>query len=155
MTVRDELLLVSLPTCTVLLVLAFVEAMTRQRLLFASLASSAFLIYLDPEHQTNQVKTLIFAQSSAALIGFGAHGLFGAGYPAAALAMVATIALLVTTDFVHPPAVATSLGFAFRPTDEKSLALFGVALGMVAVLVAMERASLWLIRRQRRRRSSS
>jgi hypothetical protein len=37
-----------LPTLMVLSVLGLVETLGRQRLLFASLASSAFLIYLDP-----------------------------------------------------------------------------------------------------------
>jgi hypothetical protein len=37
-----------LPTLMVLSVLGLVETLSRQRLLFASLASSAFLIYLDP-----------------------------------------------------------------------------------------------------------
>jgi hypothetical protein len=54
---RGELALVALPTVTVLVVLALVEALARQRLLFASLASSAFLIYLDPTHPTNRVRT--------------------------------------------------------------------------------------------------
>lgn len=43
---KGELLLAAMPTLTVLLVLALVEALSNQRLLFASLASSAFLIYL-------------------------------------------------------------------------------------------------------------
>ena len=55
---RSELLLVLLPTGTVLLVLGLVEAFSRQRLLFASLAASAFLIYLEPQHGTNSVRTL-------------------------------------------------------------------------------------------------
>jgi hypothetical protein len=45
LTLRDELILALLPTLVVLGVLAFVEVLSRQRLLFASLASSAFLIY--------------------------------------------------------------------------------------------------------------
>ena len=49
---REELLLAVLPTATVLLTLAVVEKLGRQHLLCAALASSAFLIYLDPEHET-------------------------------------------------------------------------------------------------------
>lgn len=52
-TLKDELILALLPTLVVLGVLAFVEVLSRQGLLFASLASSAFLIYLDPQHNTN------------------------------------------------------------------------------------------------------
>ncbi|MEC4818085.1 MAG: hypothetical protein SAK29_33165 [Scytonema sp. PMC 1069.18] len=50
--------------------LAFVEVLSRQRLLFASLASSAFLIYLDPQHGSNTVRTLVLSQMMAASIGF-------------------------------------------------------------------------------------
>lgn len=55
--IMDELLLVLMPTVTVLLVMALVEALSNQRLLFASPASSAFLIYLDPEHRANSICT--------------------------------------------------------------------------------------------------
>ena len=48
LTLKGELALATAPTVTVLVVLALVEVLSRQRLLFASLASSAFLIYLDP-----------------------------------------------------------------------------------------------------------
>ncbi len=47
---KGEFVLALLPTLTVLAVLGFVETVSHQRLLFTSLASSAFLIYLDPEH---------------------------------------------------------------------------------------------------------
>lgn len=50
---RKELLLASLPTAAVLAVFGLIERFTHQRLLFASLGASAFLIYLDPEHTTN------------------------------------------------------------------------------------------------------
>ncbi|MBV8886644.1 MAG: hypothetical protein JO235_21975, partial [Chroococcidiopsidaceae cyanobacterium CP_BM_RX_35] len=49
---KGELVLAAAPTLTVLGVLALVEVLSRQRRLFASLAASAFLIYLDPQHGT-------------------------------------------------------------------------------------------------------
>ena len=58
---RQELALALLPTTVVLLMLYGVEVFSRQRLLFASLASSAFLIYIDPEHPMNGVRTLVLA----------------------------------------------------------------------------------------------
>jgi len=64
-----ELALAVGPTLTVLCVLGLVEALSRQRLLFASLASSAFLIYLDPQHGTNRVRTLVLSQMPAAGVG--------------------------------------------------------------------------------------
>lgn len=111
---RHELLLVLLPTIIVLAVVALVERFSQQRLLFASLASSAFLIYLDPLHGTNSTRTLLIAQLGAAAAGFLAFMVLGAGYWAAAAAIIATIALMIVCDAVHPPAVATALSFAFR-----------------------------------------
>jgi len=67
LSTRGELALAVLPTGTILLVMAFIEVLSTQRLLFASLASSAFLIYLDPHHASNGVRTLVLAQVSAAL----------------------------------------------------------------------------------------
>src|SRR4028119_2372998 len=77
---KGEFVLALLPTATVLVMLSLVEAFSRQRLLFASLASSAFLIYLDPQHGTNSVRTLVISQMTAAVIGFLTHLAFGPGY---------------------------------------------------------------------------
>lgn len=140
--VGGELTLALLPTATMLAVFFFVEVFSRQQLLFASLASSAFLIYLDPRHATNRVRTLVVAQGGGALLGFLAHSALGGGYAAVALAMVATIVLMIVADAVHPPAVSTSLGFAFRTGPESNLALFGAALFLVAVLIVLARLSL-------------
>jgi uncharacterized membrane protein len=65
--------------------------------------------------------------------------------------MVATIVLMILLDVVHPPAVATALSFAFRAGDEHSLVLFALAVGIIAVLVALEQATLWLLSRRKRR----
>ena len=144
---RGELALAALPTATVLVVLAFVEALARQRLLFASLASSAFLIYLDPAHPSNRVRTLLVAQGAAAVLGWALLAALGPHYPAAALAMVATIALMVAADAVHPPAVSTALSFALGAGTARPVALFGLALGATAVLVGLQRAATRLLAR--------
>jgi CBS-domain-containing membrane protein len=128
-----------------LLVLGFVEVLSRQRLLFASLASSAFLIYLDPQHGTNSVRTLVLAHVGAALLGFSAYWLLGPGYLAGGSAMVLTIALMILLDAVHPPAVSTSLSFALRAGEESNLVIFGLAVGILAVLVVLEQGALWLL----------
>src|SRR6476659_1016402 len=47
LNLKGELLLALAPTVTVLGVLGLVEVLSQQRLLFASLSASAFLIYLD------------------------------------------------------------------------------------------------------------
>lgn len=152
LSLRHELVLATLPTVIVLLVLLFVEMLSQQRLLFASLASSAFLIYLDPEHGTNRIRTLVLAQSMAAGLGFLTHYLLGAGYVAGGAAMVATIFLMIVLDAVHPPAVSTSLAFAFRAGDESNLAIFAMALGITASLVAVQRSAVWMMARMQRRR---
>jgi len=149
---RHELMLAFLPTMIVLLVLLFVEMLSQQRLLFASLASSAFLIYLDPEHGTNRIRTLVLSQSLAAALGFAAYYLLGAGYVAGGAAMVATIFLMIVLDAVHPPAVSTSLAFAFRAGDESNVAIFAMALAITASLVAVQRSAMWTMARMQRRR---
>lgn len=145
LNLKDELLLATAPTLTVLGVLALVEVLSRQRLLFASLAASAFLIYLDPQHRTNTVRTLVLAQMMAATIGLITHLLLGSGYLSGGIAMVVTIVLMILLDAVHPPAVPTSLSFALRAGNENNLVLFGLAVGITAVLVVVERFALWLL----------
>jgi CBS-domain-containing membrane protein len=144
---KGELLLAMLPTATMLLVLLFVELLTEQRLLFASLASSAFLIYLDPQHGMNSVRTLVISQMSAALVGLGLYLLLGPGYDSAGVAMVLIILMMILLDAVHPPAVATALSFALRAGNVANLALFGMALAATALLVVLERATLWILAR--------
>jgi CBS-domain-containing membrane protein len=148
--IKGELLLATAPTAVVLGVLALVEALSRQRLLFASLAASAFLIYLDPQHGTNSVRTLVSAQLMAAVIGWLTFISFGSGYIAAGSAMILTIVLMIVLDIMHPPAVATSLSFALKAGNENNLVLFGLAVGITAVLVGLERFALWLLARQAR-----
>ncbi|MDP9375759.1 MAG: HPP family protein [Chloroflexota bacterium] len=144
---KGEFALAVLPTLTVLGVLALLETFSRQRLLFASLASSAFLIYLDPLHGMNTVRTLIVSHTLAALAGLLAYWPFGHGYLAGAVAMVATIALMILLDVVHPPAISTALTFAFRAESEDTLILFALALGIIAILVSSQRMAVWLLAR--------
>lgn len=142
---RGELALALLPTIVILAVLGFVEVLTEQRLLFASLASSAFLIYLDPGHGTNSVRTLVISHLLAAGLGYAAYIAIGSQYLSAGAAMVATIVLMILLDAVHPPAVATSLGFALRAENQSNLVLFALAVGVMAVLVVLQRAAVWLL----------
>lgn len=148
----EELVLALLPTGTVLLVLLVVEALAEQRLLFASLASSAFLIYADPGHAVNRVRTLLLAHGSAATIGVAVDLLLGTGYGPAALGMTATILLTLALRAVHPPAISTALTFAFRPGDADKWAIFMAALAIVAVLVVLQPLTARLLARTVRRR---
>ena len=147
LTLKTEFALALLPTLVVLAVFSLVELLSRQRLLFASLASSAFLIYLDPQHGTNRVRTLVLSQMLAASIGFGAFLVAGREHPylAGGTAMVATITVMILLDAVHPPAVSTSLAFAFRAGDESSLLIFGLAVAVTALLVGLQRAAVWTL----------
>ena len=139
---RQEFALATLPTITILAIFGLVEVLSNQRLLFASLASSAFLIYLDPQHGTNATRTLVTAQMLAALAGWATFEAFGPGYAAAGAALVVTIVLMISLDAMHPPAVATALSFAFRSGDTSNLLLFGLAVGITALLVILEQAML-------------
>jgi CBS-domain-containing membrane protein len=144
-----ELALDALPTATVLGVLALVEALTAQRLLFASLASSAFLIYLDPEHGTNRVRALVFSQALAAGLGWLAFVSLGAGCAGAALALVGTILGMILLDVVHPPAVATAMSFALRAEEASNMVLFALALAITVLLIALQHAAVWVLLRFR------
>lgn len=145
---QREMLLALLPTLTVLGLLWLVKALSNQQLLFASLASSCFLIYLDPGHPANSARTLVISQLGAALLGYGFHAWLGPGYGSAALALLSSIGLMIATSTMHPPAVATALNFAFRAgTGEGNLALFGLAVGLVLVLLAVQRGSAYLVGR--------
>ncbi len=144
---RGELALALLPTGTILIVLFLLEALSRQRLLFGSLASSAFLIYLDPTHGTNTVRTLTMSHLMSMTTGLLAYWIFGHGYTAAGTELVLSIFLMILLDVVHPPAVGTSLVFAFRAGAETDITLFLLALGVTAALVILQRFSLWLLGR--------
>lgn len=139
---RGDLALALLPTLVVLGVFGFVEVVSRQRLLFAPLASSAFLIYLDPLHATNTARTLTISHLLAAAVGLLTYLLLGHGYAAGGSAMVLTILLMVLLDVVHPPAVSTSLSFALRAGSERDVVLFALAVGVTASLVVMQRLAL-------------
>ncbi len=150
--IKHEFILALLPTATILGVLFMVEILAEQRLLFASLASSAFLIYLDPQHGTNAVRTLVLSQLTAALIGLLTFMTLGSGYLSGAVSMIVTIVFMIVTDTVHPPAVATSLSFALRAGDVSNIVLFAAAVAITAALVIMERMALHMLAYYNRRR---
>ena len=131
-----------------LLLLFLLKLLSSQQLLFASLASSCFLIYLDPGHPANSARTLAVSQLGAAVLGYGCHAWLGPGYASAALALAGIISMMLLTNTMHPPAVGTALNFAFRAgTGEGSLWLFGLAVGLVLVLLVVQRASAWVFGR--------
>ena len=147
---REELVLALMPATIILIVFGVVQAWSKQELLFASLASSAFLIYLDPKHATNSARTLVISQILSALIGFSMFYLFGPGYLSAASSMIVAIIAMVTLDAVHPPAVSTALAFGFRQTNENNLTLFVLSVFLIVLLVGLQRVSMWLLARASR-----
>jgi CBS-domain-containing membrane protein len=144
-SLRDNLSLALMPTITVLIVFAVVEEWSHRRLLFASLASSAFLIYLDPKHETNSGRTLVFAQGLAALVGFAAHALLGSSFWAAGGAMVVIIFAMIFARAMHPPAVSTALSFALGAGSGRGLLVFAVCVGLIIVLVFVQRTVVRLL----------
>ena len=137
---RRELLFALMPTLVVLGALILINRLSRQQILFSSLASGAFFIYLDPRHRMNRIKTLIIAHSAGAVSGFILYSLLGPGYLSGGAAMTATILLMIAFHRLHPPAVGTSLIFAFRVRAESDAMLFLLALIVIALLVLLELA---------------
>jgi cation transport ATPase len=135
LSLKDELLLALMPTGIIRFVLAFVEVPTAQRPLFASLASSAILINVVPQHGANGMRALVLGHTVAALAGFAAYVVLGPECLAAGAAMVLTIGPIILLDAVHSPAVAASLAFAFRTGDVSNLVLFLLAACVVTLLL--------------------
>ncbi len=142
---KTEIALAVLPTVIIITVLIFLEAFSKQQLLFSSLASSAFLIYVDPKHPVNSVRTLVIAQMSAAVIGYFVYILLGPGYSTAAVSMLIAITVMILTNSMHPPAVSSALIFAFYYTKPNTLLLFLVAVILLVILIALQKISIWLI----------
>lgn len=147
LSLRNELLLALFPTLTVFLVLWTGDRLAGRHILFAALASSAFLIYLDPMHATNSLPVLTSSHLFGALFGMGAGWVLGNTSTAAALAVMVTILVMVIGNIMHPPAIGTSLSFAFHAGLDANLTLFLLALGMVALLAIMQRVLQYLLMR--------
>jgi CBS-domain-containing membrane protein len=148
---KTEIALAVMPATIIIAVLMLLEAFSKQQLLFASLASSAFLIYLDPKHPTNSVRTLVIAQVSAALIGYIVFLIFGPGYLSAAISMVICTAVMITAKAMHPPAVSSAMTFSFQYTKPDTLLMFLFAVGLLVILVALQKASLWILKKADKR----
>lgn len=141
---RQELILAISPTLTILAVTAFVDALVRQRLLFSTLASSALLIYLEPGHNMNRVRTLVMSQIGCACIGLAALKTFGSGYVASSVAMTAAIFGMVIVDALHPPAVGTALSFALQGGGERNIIIFVLSCLILAALLCLRAVTLTL-----------
>jgi CBS-domain-containing membrane protein len=92
---------------------------------------------------------LILSQVGGACIGMAAAVALGPGYVSAGSAMVLAIVAMIVLDAVHPPAVATTLGFGLKAGDATNLALFLLALAITVALLGLQRLSLWMVKRWR------
>ncbi len=144
--IAAERLLAVPPTLVVLVTVFAVDLLRHPRVLYASLAASAFLVYRDPGHRMNTVRVMVTAHVVGVLCGIGAALLLHPGYTAAAVAMVGTIVALVALVALHPPAVSTTLGFAFVASQDTAVGLFLLALTMLVALVLIQRTSVWVLR---------
>ena len=149
LSLKSELTLAALPTVTVVVMLLITDQFDTRHLLllFTALASSAFLIYLDPLHAMNNVRTLISSHTGAAGFGVAAWWLFGHSYPAAVVAMLVTIFFMIVFDVMHPPAASAALLFARSPDSQHQLIFFVLAVVIVALLVLPQRSGVWLFAR--------
>jgi CBS-domain-containing membrane protein len=145
--IRTEIILAIMPAAMIIAVLILLETFSKQQLLFSSLASSAFLIYLDPKHPTNSIRTLSIAQMSAAIMGYLIYLVLGPGFLSAGISMIIAIAVMIGTKAMHPPAVSSAMIFAFQHTKPDTLMLFISAVLLLVILIVLQRASLWLIRK--------
>jgi CBS-domain-containing membrane protein len=144
---KTEVLLAVMPVTMIIAVLMLLEVFTNQKLLFSSLASSAFLIYMDPKHPTNRIRTLTIAQMSAAVIGFLIFILIGPGYLSAAVSMIIVIIVMIWTKAMHPPAVSSAMIFAFQYTKPNTLMLFMMAVLLLVMLIVLQKASIWILKK--------
>ena len=149
---KTDILLAIMPAIAMVGVLISLHIFGKQDILFSSLASSAFLIYLDPKHPTNSVRTLIIAQVSAAVIGYFVFLLAGSGYVSAGISMVLSIVVMILAKAMHPPAVSTALLFAFQYTKANTLLIFVCAVALLVILIVLQHLSLWLIRKSEQKK---
>ena len=123
-------------------VLAFSSFNLGVLLALGSFGSSAVMVFTFPEIHFSQPRSVVGGHFICTAVGLAALALFGPAWWALALAAAVSVALMMLTRAMHPPAgsnpvivflVAPKLSFLFFPT------LFG-ALTMVAVAVLYHRA---------------
>jgi CBS-domain-containing membrane protein len=148
---KTEVALATVPVAMIIAVLMLLETFSKQQLVFSPLASSAFLIYLDPRHPTNSTRTLIIAQASTAIIGYVAYLIAGSGYLSAAISMIIAVSVVLLTKAMHPPAVSSALIFAFQYTKPNTLMLFLFALLLLVITIVLQRISIWIIKKKERK----
>ncbi len=146
-TIRNDLILAALPALTIVGALAFFDALVKQRLLFSSLAASAFLVWVEPRHPMNAVRTVLLSQLVAALDGALAFTLFGNGLAASGAATAMTAMAMIALDAVHPPAISTTFGFAMRAGRTPVGILFALVAVVTGLIIVLHQAAEFILNR--------
>ncbi|WP_426119501.1 HPP family protein [Kocuria sp. LHG3120] len=122
---------------TVVLMIVVVEQIARQAVLVTSLAASTFLLYYQPLHRMNRFVPVVGGHLIAAGVGFLSDKFIPGGTLAPAVAITVTVAALAGLRIIHPPAVSTSVVFAYRPHEVSALLTFSLTLVVVVALAAV------------------
>jgi hypothetical protein len=116
-----------------------VQFRAHAHIVFAPLAASAFLISRTPFERSNSIGVVASSQFVGAAAGTAAS-MIARGYAAEALAMIATISILIALDWVHAPAIPTALICADEPMHVERFAFFAAALSILGLLSAGQQA---------------
>ena len=119
---------------SVIAVIFVVQELASRPILVASLGSSAFLLYFQPRNEVNNFRPLVLGHLLAAATGYGANLLLPEPYLSVATGLAVTVLLLTGLRLVHPPAISTSLVFAYRPEQAEAIVTFGLTLLVVVAL---------------------
>lgn len=144
LNLRARLILGIFPVIIVL-VLTALEIKLRQHIIFTSLVSSIFLIYLRPNELMTDTATILVSQFTAALTGYLSYKLFGNSFWSVCVTILLVTAILILLNRLHPPAIATSVIFNYRTHSESDLFLFGLLIGIAVVLILVRWITNYLL----------
>lgn len=122
---------------TVVLMIVVIEQIAEQAVLVTSLAASTFLLYYQPLHRMNRFVPVVGGHLIAAGAGFLADEVIPSSTVALAVAITVTVVTLASLRIIHPPAISTSVVFAYRPHDASALLTFSLTLAVVVALAAV------------------
>jgi CBS-domain-containing membrane protein len=145
----------ALAAMVMLIVLLLVDSVA-DAVLAAGLGSSAVIVFVHPNSSGAALRHLVGGHLLGLAVGvLSAFLLFHSGWVpvpadvehwaaniAAAITLGLVILLMSMTDTEHPPAAATGLGFALQSLNVTVIALFAVAVLVLAVSKVLLRKSL-------------
>ena len=133
---------------SILSMVLVISGILEQPVLFTSLASTTFLIFVRPESKTSQYRNVIGGHYVSATVGF----LIAISAEKAmllhdekimlglicALSVAAASILMHFLDMEHPPAAGTALAFAFGVRSADMLVTLGIALSTIIFLACLK-----------------